>query len=124
MERKGKVSIWLGNIEDQEALENYVNLTYDDDGESVPSRFFLDFNIDMNDTDEDFIEKAVLENKSKDLSFLLAGCSYEENVIPKVIKNVNIGKYYNSIIMIYDFDYEESVKTVSNFDYITSVNYL
>ncbi|MBC1639998.1 immunity 22 family protein [Listeria welshimeri] len=124
MERNGKVSIWLGNIEDQESLEKYVNLTYDDDGESVSSRFFLDFNIDMDDTDEDFIEKAVLENKSKDLPVLLEGCSYEDTVIPKVIKNISIEKYYNSIILIYNFDYEESVKTVSNFDYITSVNYL
>lgn len=39
MEKQGMVSIWLGNIKTQNQLEKYVNLTYDEDGESVPSKF-------------------------------------------------------------------------------------
>ncbi|MEH7341876.1 immunity 22 family protein, partial [Priestia megaterium] len=81
MEKQGIVSIWLGNIKNQKQLEKYVDLTYDEEGESVPSKFFEDFNIDMDETDEDFIEKAVLEEKSDEISVLLEGCSYEEVII-------------------------------------------
>lgn len=53
MEKQGWVSIWLGNINDEDSIGEYVDLTYDEDGESVPSQFFIDFNIDMDETDED-----------------------------------------------------------------------
>ncbi|WP_370629667.1 immunity 22 family protein [Fictibacillus sp. 5RED26] len=39
IEKQGIVSIWLGNINTQSHLEEYVNLTYDEDGESFPSNF-------------------------------------------------------------------------------------
>lgn len=61
----------------------YVDLIYDEDGESVPSQFFIDFRIDMGETDEDTIEKAVYKNSSSDFSVLLDGCSYEEIIFPK-----------------------------------------
>ncbi|WKB36328.1 immunity 22 family protein [Terrilactibacillus sp. S3-3] len=83
MEKKGMVSLWLGNCLNKEELEKYVDLTYDDEGESVPSKFLLDFKIDMNEIDEDFIEKAVLNNPSNDLTKLLNGSSYEEVIVPK-----------------------------------------
>ena len=60
MEKQGWVSIWLGNINDEDSIGEYVDLTYEEDGESVPSQFFIDFNIDMDETDEDTIEKAVI----------------------------------------------------------------
>lgn len=44
------VSIWLGNIKNENSIEEYVDLKYDEDGESVPSKFFIDFNIDMDET--------------------------------------------------------------------------
>ncbi|MBA4536290.1 immunity 22 family protein [Bacillus aquiflavi] len=124
MDKHGTVSIWFGNIKNQEALDRYVHLTYDDDGDSVPSRFFLEFDININEVDEDFIEKTVLENHSNDLSTLLEGCSYEEIIIPEMRKILRIKHHYNSSIMIYNFEYEETVKTVGSFDYITSTSYL
>lgn len=60
-----------------------MQITYDEDGESVPSQFFIDFKIDVDETDEDTIEKEVYKNSSSDIATLLDGCSYEEIVIPK-----------------------------------------
>ncbi|MGG1688409.1 immunity 22 family protein [Pseudalkalibacillus sp. NRS-1564] len=39
MENQGWVSVWLGNIEENDSVGDYVGLTYDEDGESIPSQF-------------------------------------------------------------------------------------
>lgn len=124
MEKQGMVSIWLGNIKTQHQLEKYVDLTYDEDGESIPSKFFVDFNIDRNEIDEDFIEKEVLEEESDNISVLLEGCSYDEIILPKIREYVNLNKSYNAIILIYNFEYSNLVNSSKDFDYITSTGYL
>lgn len=123
MENQGWVSIWFGNIEEGESIGEYVDLKYDDDGESVPSRFFIDFNIDMDETDEDTIEKAVYKNSSSDVSTLLAGCSHEEIIIPKVKKKMDLKKPYNAVILVYNFEYKNEVPSSGAFDFITSTSY-
>ncbi|MBG9443058.1 immunity 22 family protein [Cytobacillus firmus] len=123
MEKQGWVSIWLGNINDEDSIGEYVDLTYDDDGESVPSQFFIDFNIDMDETDEDTIEKAVYKNTSSDISALLDGCSYEEIVIPKIQKSINLKKSYNAVILIYNFEYKNEISSTGAFDFIAATNY-
>ncbi|GAB6256944.1 immunity 22 family protein [Peribacillus sp. NPDC055009] len=123
MEKQGLVSIWLGNIKKENSIEEYVDITYAEDGESVPSKFFMDFNIDMDDTDEDFIEKEVLEN-SNDISILLEGCSYEEIIIPKINKHFNLRKSYNAVILIYNFEYDNKINSIGEFDFITSISYV
>ncbi|WP_146552508.1 immunity 22 family protein [Rummeliibacillus sp. SL167] len=123
MEKQGWVSIWLGNINDEDSIGEYVDLTYDEDGESVPSQFFIDFNIDMDETDEDTIEKAVYKNSSSDISELLDGCSYEEIVIPKIQKSINLKKSYNAVILIYNFEYKNEISSTGAFDFIAATNY-
>lgn len=123
MEKQGWVSIWLGNINDEDSIGEYVDLTYDEDGESVPSQFFIDFNIDMDETDEDTIEKAVYKNSSSDISALLDGCSYEEIVIPKIQKSINLKKSYNAVILIYNFEYNNEISSTGAFDFIATTNY-
>lgn len=123
MEKQGWVSIWLGNINDEDSIGEYVDLTYDEDGESVPSQFFIDFNIDMDETDEDTIEKAVYKNSSSDISALLDGCSYEEIVIPKIKKSINLKKSYNAVILIYNFEYNNEISSTGAFDFIAATNY-
>ncbi|UTE72114.1 immunity 22 family protein [Rossellomorea marisflavi] len=123
MEKQGMVSIWLGNMKTQYQLEKYVNLTYDEDGESVTSKFFADFNIDMDEIDEDFIEKAVLEEKSDKISALLEGCSYEEIILPEFRGYKNLNKLYNAVILIYNYEYENLVNSREDFDYIASTSY-
>ncbi|MCM3216428.1 immunity 22 family protein [Niallia taxi] len=123
MEKQGWVSIWLGTIKEEDSIEDYVDLTYDEDGESVPSKFFIDFNIDMDETDEDTIEKAVYKNSSSDISSLLDGCSYEEIVIPKIQKSINLKKSYNAVILIYNFEYNNEISSTGAFDFIATTNY-
>ncbi|MCM3491761.1 immunity 22 family protein [Alkalihalophilus marmarensis] len=123
MEKQGWVSIWLGNINDEDSIGEYVDLTYDEDGESVPSQFFIDFNIDMDETDEDTIEKAVYKNSSSNISALLDGCSYEEMVIPKIQKSITLKKSYNAVILIYNFEYKNEISSTGAFDFIAATNY-
>ncbi|MGD6817086.1 immunity 22 family protein [Metabacillus sp. 113a] len=123
MEKQGWVSIWLGNIKDEDSIGEYVDLTYDEDGESVPSQFFIDFNIDMDETDEDTIEKAVHKYNSSDISALLYGCSYEEIVIPKIQKSIDLKKSYNAVILIYNFEYNNEISSTGAFDFIATTNY-
>ncbi|MBO1511150.1 immunity 22 family protein [Metabacillus bambusae] len=123
MEKQGWVSIWLGNIKEEDSIGEYVDLMYDEDGESVPSKFFIDFNIDMDETDEDTIEKAVYKNSSSDISTLLDECSYEEIIIPKIKKNIDLNKSYNAVILIYNFEYIKEITSAGAFDFITATNY-
>ena len=123
MEKQGWVSVWLGNIKNEDSIDEYVDLTYDEDGDSIPSPFFIDFNIDKDETDEDTIEKAVYKSSHKDLSFLLEGCSYDEMIIPKIKKRVNLLKSYNAIILIYNFYYNNEIRSAGVFDFIAAINY-
>ncbi|MFV2047043.1 immunity 22 family protein [Metabacillus litoralis] len=123
MEKQGWVSIWLGNFNDEDSIGEYVDLTYVEDGESVPSQFFIDFNIDMDETDKDTIEKAVYKNSSSDISALLDGCSYEEIVIQKIQKSINLKKSYNAVILIYNFEYKNEISSTGAFDFIAATNY-
>lgn len=123
MEKQGWVSVWLGNINDEDSIGEYVDLTYDEDGESVPSQFFIDFKIDVDETDEDTIEKEVYKNSSSDIATLLDGCSYEEIVIPKIQKSINLKKSYNAVILIYNFQFQNEISSTGAFDFITATNY-
>ncbi|MCF2132362.1 immunity 22 family protein [Strepomyces sp. STD 3.1] len=123
MEKQGSVSIWLGNVNGRENLEEYVILKYDEDGDSIPSLFFRDFHINHYETDEDFFEVEWLGESSKDVSKLLEGISYEEVIIPKVKKYSELNRTYNSIILIYNFAYSGEVHRSGEFDFIGCTNY-
>ena len=83
MEKEGYVSLWIGNIKSDDELMAYVELEYTDDGDCIPSKFLKDFSIDIDDIDEDFIERVCHENKVSSISELISGCSYEEIILPK-----------------------------------------
>ncbi|WP_283750431.1 immunity 22 family protein [Bacillus cereus] len=124
MEVHGMVSIWLGNMQTQDQLDVYTDATYDEEGNSIPARFFVDFNIDMIDVDEDFIEKEVLEEARDDISVLLTGCSYDDKILSRIKEEVKLKKFYNSIVLIYNFQYDNSVSNFEGFDFVTATSYL
>ncbi|AND08636.1 immunity 22 family protein [Bacillus thuringiensis] len=124
MEVHGIVSIWLGNMKTQDQLDTYIDVTYDEEGDAIPASFFVDFNIDMIDVDEDFIEKEVLEEASDDISMLLTGCSYDDKILSRINKEVKLKKSYNSIILIYNFQYDNSVSNFEGFNFVTTTSYL
>ena len=68
MEKEGYVSLWIGNLESDEKLLEYVELVYTDDGEWLPSQFLQDFNIDIDDFNEDCIES--VNNKGYEFKFI------------------------------------------------------
>lgn len=124
METDNTVSIWIGNFKNLTELENYINLTYDDEGEIVVSDFFNDFKIDINDIDEDLIEKAVLSNEINDISIILRTASYEEQLLCElnVLESLTINKG-NAVVLIYNYAYDGSVKSSDYLNFITSVDY-
>lgn len=124
MEVHGMVSIWFGNMQTQDQLDTYIDVTYVEEGDSIPARFFVDFNIDMIDVDEDFIEKEVLEEASDDISMLLTGCSYDDKILSRIKEVVKLNKSYNSIVLIYNFQYDNSVSNFEAFDFVTATSYL
>ncbi|HFK1545109.1 TPA: immunity 22 family protein [Bacillus albus] len=124
MEVHGMVSIWFGNMQTQDQLDAYIDVTYDEEGDSIPARFFVDFNIDMIDVDEDFIEKEVLEEASDDISMLLTGCSYDDKILSRIKEVVKLNKSYNSIVLIYNFQYNNSVSNCEGFNFVTATSYL
>lgn len=78
----------------------------------------------MIDVDEDFIEKEVLEEASDDISMLLTGCSYDDKIISRIKKVVKLNKSYNSIVLIYNFQYDNPASNFEGFDFITATSYL
>lgn len=119
MEREGYVSLWIGNSKSDEELLEYVELVYTDDGDFLPSQFLQDFNIDIDDFDEDFIERVCLDKEANSITELISGCSYEDVVMPKyenLISKVSSVKF-NAGILLYNFQYDGNVKAVNNKDY-------
>ncbi|MCI0765529.1 immunity 22 family protein [Bacillus sp. TL12] len=111
MEKEGMVSLWLGNIESEDFLEDYFHIKYTEDGDSILSPFIKDYHICMYDIDEDFIEIEFYLKRSDHLETLLAGCSYEEVVIPQMKRCASnmLEMKYNTIIMIYNYEYSGEI---------------
>ncbi|MEH7051905.1 hypothetical protein COF01_08860 [Bacillus pseudomycoides] len=40
-----KVTVWIGNFESNAELENYTNIKYMEEGDSIPSIFEQHFNL-------------------------------------------------------------------------------
>ena len=124
MQKEGKVSLWLGNFNNEETFKEFMEIKYTDDGDSIPSKFKKQFNIDYYDID--FSEMDYMEEKSNDLEVLLEGFSNDYEIIPKFNEKYN-GGIYNSIVLLYDFEYdfnEENYKCDNNtLDFIGCVEY-
>ena len=124
MQKEGKVSLWLGNFNNEETFREFMEIKYTDDGDSIPSKFKKQFKIDYYDID--FSEVDDMEEKSNDLEVLLEGFSNDYEIIPKLNEKYN-GGIYNSIVLLYDFEYDsngENYKDENNtLDFIGCVEY-
>lgn len=124
MQKEGKVSLWLGNFNNEETFREFMEIKYTDDGDSIPSKFKKQFKIDYYDID--FSEVDYMEEKSNDLEVLLEGFSNDYEIIPKLNEKYN-GGIYNSIVLLYDFEYDsngENYKDENNtLDFIGCVEY-
>lgn len=125
METENTVSIWIGNFDTKLDLDEFIDLKYDDEGEVVPSLFYNQYNIDIDDIDDYLIEKEVFETSFTNLFDMLKGASYD-NIIVNNLKqkgiNPNIGPN-NTVILIYNYQFDSNVLRTTNTEFIATVKY-
>ena len=109
LKMKQKVSLWLGNFASQEEFQEYFKISYKEDGDSVSSEFEIDFHLSY--YDRDLVEKDWVDVPENNIDVLLEGFSYDEEIIMQFPK---ISSTYNTIVLIYDFDYSKEELKVSN----------
>ncbi|MEC3638706.1 immunity 22 family protein [Bacillus halotolerans] len=131
MERQNFVSLWIGSINDDESLSKYVELDYnEDEGDFIPSQFLIDFDIDIDELDEDFIEKVAHEKNCNNLPELIGGCSYDSVILPRFenIVGTAIPKQINAAVLLYNFEYDGREKEINDknysFKFIGAVSYV
>ncbi|MBU8572160.1 immunity 22 family protein [Bacillus subtilis] len=131
MERQNFVSLWIGSINDDESLSKYVELDYnEDEGDFSPSQFLIDFDIDIDELDEDFIEKVAHEKNCNNLSELIGGCSYDSVILPRFenIVGTAIPEQINAAVLLYNFEYDGREKEINaknyTFKFIGAVPYV
>ena len=106
MQKEGEVSLWLGNFSDEESFREFMEIKYTNDGDSIQSEFKKQFKIEYYDID--FSEVDYTEEQSNDLKVLLEGFSNDYEIIPK-FKEKYSGNMYNSIVLLYDFEYDNNI---------------
>ncbi|MBP3296181.1 MAG: immunity 22 family protein [Lachnospiraceae bacterium] len=105
MIKENKVSLWLGYFKTQEEFSDYLNISYDEDGNLRESQFQKDFSTGKYDLDG--IETAWGTESCTDVQMLLEGFSGDEEIIPqfeKLIVKEELKKY-NSIVLLYNYEY-------------------
>jgi hypothetical protein len=123
MEKEGFVSLFIGNSKSYKDLRNYILNSYTEDGDLLPSEFEKDFNIDY--YNEDFREVEYYDEPSNDLRVLLEGFSYDEEIISKFIElcGERLNQEANTVILLYDFQYNGNVNEKNQFRFLGTVQY-
>lgn len=127
MQKENSVSLWLGNIKLSKDLNKYLKVKYSVDGDLIPSDFAKDFKIRR--YDDDFREAEFYEEPSNNIYELLEGFSYDNVIIDyfKSILKETLSESYNTVILLYNFEYDSSVIEINNssgyFKYIGSTKY-
>ncbi len=116
------VSVWIGNTDSEEKLEAYTEPVYSEDGADISAPFLEDFGIDQDDFDEDFFECAMHAAPTDSLAVLLAGCSYDDTVIPAMQAQTGDKLPFpcNAMILLYDFAYTGGIAEKSGFRFLGS----
>ncbi|MEY8321852.1 immunity 22 family protein [Lachnospiraceae bacterium 46-61] len=125
MEKYGVVSLWCGVFQNEDLFNQFIDADYTEDGDYIPSRFEEHFDIDY--YDEDFSEIGYFKEKQNDFQKILKVFSNDEIILSKLNKKYN-DIYYNSIILLYNFEYSGNVKEYKDSNdnqlhYITCVSY-
>ncbi|WP_113928091.1 immunity 22 family protein [Bacillus sp. P14.5] len=108
---KNDVSLWLGDFSNFDEVEKYTEIIYDEDGDSIPSVFEREFKIGY--YDRDLIEKDWISDTEDDIKELLVDFSYDDQLI-KQFNNVKLNAKYNTIILIYNYNYDKDGRPVSS----------
>ena len=125
METENTVSIWIGNFATKLDLDEFINLKYDEEGEVVPSLFYNQYNIDIDDIDDYLIEKEVFETSFTNLFDMLKEASYN-NIIVNNLKQKGINPNIepnNALILIYNYKFDSNTLRTINTEFIATVEY-
>lgn len=125
METENTVSIWIGNFATKLDLDEFINLKYDDEGEVVPSLFYDQYNIDIDDIDDYLIEKEVFETSFTNLFDMLKEASYN-NIIVNNLKQKGINPNIepnNALILIYNYQFDSNTLRTISTEFIATVEY-
>ena len=123
METEGKVSIWLYNCKSKDALNEYIDLKYDEDGEIIASPFYSENNINIDEVDEYLLEKEWFLQPITDLKDVLSRASYSEKFINQIPDDISQTSFYNSIILLYNFEFLDTTKVSPNSQFIGTFQY-
>ena len=119
------MSIWVGNFESKSQLDEFLTLIYDNEGEVVPSLFYENYEIDIDDIDDDFIESEVYDVEHSSLEWMLKDASYEQTIL-RNLKEEGINTIIppsNTIILLYNYHYIANVVARENTRFIGTVSY-
>ena len=122
MVKNNRVSLWLGRFKSKEELDGYMDVKYDKDGNQLQSSFQRDFRICKYDMDA--IEVDWIEDRMRDVRSLLMGFTADDVIIPQfeiILGDTEI-QNYNSIVLLYNFEYDSSILSSGRLDYIGCVN--
>lgn len=122
MIKENKASLWLGYFENEDDFRNYMKVSYDEDGNYIPSKFQENYGIRKYDLDTSEIDW--ISDKCIDVESLLAGFSNDFEIVPqfkKMLECKNVEKY-NSIVVLYNFEYINCNRKNENFEYIGCVD--
>lgn len=122
MIKENKVSLWLGFFEDDNSFKQYIKVSYDEDGNYIPSKFQESYAIKTYDLDA--IESDWISDRCSDVSTLLTGFSNDYEIIPQfetLLDGKEIEKY-NSIVLLYNFEYANDYCTDGKLEYIGCVD--
>ena len=125
METENTVSIWIGNFDTKLELDEFITLKYNDEGEVIPSMFYHQYNIDIDDIDDYLIEKEVFETSFTNLFDMLKEASYN-NIIVNNLKQKGINPNIepnNTLILIYNYQFDSNTLRTINTEFIATVEY-
>ena len=125
METENTVSIWIGNFDTKLELDEFITLKYDDEGEAIPSMFYHQYNIDIDDIDDYLIEKEVFETSFTNLFDMLKGASYDNSIVKNLEqKGIKANIAPNTpLILIYNYQFDSNTLRTINTEFIATVEY-
>lgn len=127
MKKQGFVSLWIGKTKSINDLNDFLEITYNEDGDYIASPFARVFKTGR--YDDDFRESKYYEHLLSDLNELLKGFTNYDIIMSRfenILENYPIG-LSNAVILLYNFEYGGIEKYyndgVNSFTYFGTVEY-
>jgi hypothetical protein len=104
MSDKQKVCMWVGEASSKEALDRCLQPDYTEDGDFLPSRF--ESALKITHADMGRREVSLLAEAQKDVSVLLEGNSYSDQIIPQFVRmnGATLNDSVNAVVLFYECD--------------------